>query len=244
MATFGNIKNKILVKLTESYGKKDFKNNLNTYFKPITKNDTLKEMYSLYEELEGKTFEDKETATLYVEELSRILKEKTSEIQTDLNQLNETLSNVESKSNNLYESIDSLSTPDNLSNISDKVIAKKYLVEHLTKNKTNESLTVDEGVNESLLNSVLVNNFNVSFDKTLNEEEKGRLKNILSLNQKDLETKFEELTESIKGKLDSIVESDAEFKSKSIEVKTEINEMTQSKYNLYRLEELFNNLSE
>ena len=98
--------------------------------------------------------------------------------------------------------------------------------------------------NESLLNSVLVNNFNVSFDKTLNEEEKGRLKNILSLNQEDLETKFEELTESIKGKLDSIVESDAEFKSKSIEVKTEINEMTQSKYNLYRLEELFNNLSE
>ena len=244
MATFGNIKNKILVKLTESYGKKDFKNNLNTYFKPITKNDTLKEMYSLYEELEGKTFEDKETATLYVEELSRILKEKTSEIQTDLNQLNESLSNVESKSNDLYESIDSLSTPDNLSNISDKVIAKKYLVEHLTKNKTNESLTVDEGVNESLLNSVLVNNFNVSFYKTLNEEEKGRLKNILSLNQEDLETKFEEITESIKGKLDSIVESDAEFKTKSIEVKTEINEMTQSKYNLYRLEELLNNLSE
>ena len=244
MATFGNIKNKILVKLTESYGKKDFKNNLNTYFKPITKNDTLKEMYSLYEELEGKTFEDKETATLYVEELSRILKEKTSEIQTDLNQLNESLSNVESKSNDLYESIDSLSTPDNLSNISDKVIAKKYLVEHLTKNKTNESLTVDEGVNESLLNSVLVNNFNVSFDKTLNEEEKGRLKNILSLNQEDLETKFEEITESIKGKLDSIVESDAEFKTKSIEVKTEINEMNQSKYNLYRLEELLSNLSE
>ena len=244
MATFGNIKNKILVKLTESYGKKNFKNNLNTYFKPITKNDTLKEMYSLYEELEGKTFEDKETATLYVEELSRILKEKSSNIQTDLNKLSEDLSNVESTSNELYESIDSLSTPDNLSNISDKVIAKKYLVEHLTKNKTNESLTVDEGVNESLLNSVLVNNFNVSFDKTLNEEEKGRLKNILSLNQEDLETKFEEITESIKGKLDSIVESDAEFKTKSIEVKTEINEMTQSKYNLYRLEELLNNLSE
>ncbi len=242
MATFGNIKNKILVKLTESYGKKDFKNNLNTYFKPITKNDTLKEMYSLYEELEGKTFEDKETATLYVEELSRILKEKTSEIQTDLNQLNESLSNVEYVTNSLYESIDSLSTPDNLSNISDKVIAKKYLVEHLTKVKTDEELTVGEGVNESLLNSVLVNNFNAGFDKTLNEEDKGRLKEILSLNQEDLETKFTELTESINSKLDSIVESDVEFKSKSEDVKTEINEMNQSKYNLYRLEELLDNL--
>ena len=157
MATFGNIKNKILVKLTESYGKEDFKGNLNTYFKPITKSDTLKEMYSLYEELEGKTFEDKETATLYVEELSKILKEKHSKIQTDLDQLNESLSNVEYVTNSLYESIDSLSTPDNLSNISDKVIAKKYLVEHLTKVKTDEELTVGEGVNESLLNSVLVN---------------------------------------------------------------------------------------
>ncbi len=244
MVTFGNIKNKILVKLTESYGKKDFKNNLNTYFKPITKNDTLKEMYSLYEELEGKTFEDKDTATLYVEELSRILKEKNSEIQDDLSELNKTLSNVESTTNDLYESIDFLSTPDNLSNISDKVIAKKYLVEHLTKDKTNESLTVDQGVNESLLNSVLVNNFNVSFDKTLNEEDKGRLKNILSLNQEDLESKFNELTENINVKLDSIVESDEEFKTKSIEVKSEINEMNQSKYNLYRLEELLHNLSE
>ena len=194
--------------------------------------------------MEGKTFEYKETATLYVEELSRILKEKSSNIQTDLNKLSEDLSNVESTSNELYESIDSLSTPDNLSNISDKVIAKKYLVEHLTKNKTNELLTVDQGVNESLLNSVLVNNFNVSFDKTLNEEDKTRLKNILSLNQEDLESKFTELTESINEKLGSIVESDEEFKSKSIEVKTEINEMNQSKYNLYRLEELLSNLSE
>ena len=114
----------------------------------------------------------------------------------------------------------------------------------MTKNKTNELLTVDQGVNESLLNSVLVNNFNVSFDKTLNEEDKTRLKNILSLNQEDLESKFTELTESINEKLGSIVESDEEFKSKSIEVKTEINEMNQSKYNLYRLEELLSNLSE
>ena len=52
------------------------------------------------------------------------------------------------------------------------------------------------------------------------------------------------MTESINEKLGSIVESDEEFKSKSIEVKTEINEMNQSKYNLYRLEELLSNLSE
>jgi len=244
MATFGNIKNKILVKLTESYGKKNFKNNLNTYFKPITKNDTLKEMYSLYEELEGKTFEDKDTATLYVEELSKVLKERHIEVSEVLDQMNESLSNTHVESNELYEALDRLSTEDKLGNISEKVIAKKFLVKHLTTSKVSDSLKVESGVNESLLNSVLTNNFNVSFDKTLSEEDKTRLKDILSISNEDLNTKFGELTENIKEKLDSIVESDAEFKTKSIEVKTEINEMSQSKYNLYRLEELLSNLSE
>jgi hypothetical protein len=244
MATFGNIKNKILVKLTESYGKKNFKNNLNTYFKPITKNDTLKEMYSLYEELEGKTFEDKDTATLYVEELSKVLKERHIEVSEVLDQMNESLSNTHVESNELYQALDRLSTEDKLGNISEKVIAKKFLVKHLTTSKVSDSLKVESGVNESLLNSVLTNNFNVSFDKTLSEEDKTRLKDILSISNEDLNTKFGELTENIKEKLDSIVESDAEFKTKSIEVKTEINEMSQSKYNLYRLEELLSNLSE
>ena len=155
MATFGNIKNKILVKLTESYGKKNFKNNLNTYFKPITKNDTLKEMYSLYEELEGKTFEDKDTATLYVEELSKVLKERHIEVSEVLDQMNESLSNTHVESNELYQALDRLSTEDKLGNISEKVIAKKFLVKHLTTSKVSDSLKVESGVNESLLNSVL-----------------------------------------------------------------------------------------
>jgi hypothetical protein len=244
MATFGNIKNKILVKLTESYGKKDFKNNLNTYFKPIMNSTVLKEMYSLYEDIETMTFDDKETAQLYVEELSKVLKDKHHDVSKSVFDLNKSLKDVTKTKNPIYESLDVLSCPDKLGNISDKVIAKKTLVEHLMKSKTSDELNIQQGVNESLLNSVLVNNFNISYDKTLSEEDKSKLKSILGLSQEDVETKFEEITESIKGKLDSIVESDAEFKSKSIEVKTEINEMTQSKYNLYRLEELLKNLSE
>jgi len=201
-------------------------------------------MYSLYEELEGKTFEDKDTATLYVEELSKVLKERHIEVSEVLDQMNESLSNTHVESNELYQALDRLSTEDKLGNISEKVIAKKFLVKHLTTSKVSDSLKVESGVNESLLNSVLTNNFNVSFDKTLSEEDKTRLKDILSISNEDLNTKFGELTENIKEKLDSIVESDAEFKTKSIEVKTEINEMSQSKYNLYRLEELLSNLSE
>ena len=171
MVTFGHIKNKVLTKLSNSYGKSEFKSNLKNHFKPIMENDTLKEMYSLYEELETKTFDDKDTAVLYVEELSNVLKEKYNDISETLIKMNESLSDVDSKNDKLYECIDSLSSPDKLGNISDKVISKKYLVEHLLTNKTNKTLVVKNGVNENLLNSVLVNNFNLSYDKTLSEED-------------------------------------------------------------------------
>ena len=143
----------------------------------------------------------------------------------------------------MYESLDRLSTEDKLGNISEKVIAKKFLVEHLTTSKVSDTLKVETGVNESLLNSVLTNNFNISFDKTLSEEDKTKLKDILSISNEDLNTKFGELKESINGTLDSLVEVDNGFTSKSDEVKKEINEMTQTKYNLYRLEELLENLN-
>jgi len=243
MITFGHIKNKVLNKLSNSYGKGEFKTNLKEHFKPIMENDILKEMYSLYEELETKTFDDKETAQLYVEELSKVLKERHSEVSTVLNQMNESLTDTDVESNKLYESLDRLSTEDKLGNISEKVIAKKFLVEHLTTSKVSDTLKVETGVNESLLNSVLTNNFNISFDKTLSEEDKTKLKGILSITNEDLNTKFGELKESINGTLDSLVESDNGFTSKSDEVKKEINEMTQTKYNLYRLEELLENLN-
>jgi len=242
MITFGHIKNKVLNKLSNSYGKSEFKTNLKEHFKPIMENDILKEMYSLYEELETKTFDDKETAQLYVEELSKVLKERHIEVSEVLNQMNESLSDTIVESDKLYQSLDRLSTEDKLGNISEKVIAKKFLVEHLTTNKVSDNLKVDTGVNESLLNSVLTNNFNVSFDKTLSEEDKTKLKGILSISNEDLNTKFGELKESITSTLNSLVESDNGFSSKSDEVKKEINEMTQTKYNLYRLEELLENL--
>lgn len=242
MVTFGHVKNKVLVKLTESYGKKDFKETLKKYFQPIMKSNTLKEMYSLYEDIETMSFDDKETAQLYVEELSKVLKDRHNEVSVSLNDLNESLKEVEKIENPLYESLDVLSCPDKLGNISEKVVAKKSLVEHLTKNKVSDTLEVEQGVNESLLNSVLVNNFNVSYDKTLSEEDKTKLKSILGLTQSEVEEKTKTLHESINSKLDELVESDKEFKTKADMVRKEISEMNYSKYNLYRLEDLLDGL--
>lgn len=242
MATFGHVKNKVLVKLTESYGKKDFSDNLKKYFKPIMNSTVLKEMYSLYEELENMTFDDKETAQIYVEELSKVLKEKHHDISKSIFDLNESLKGVEKTDNNLYEWLDTLSSPDKLGNISDKVVAKKNLVEHLTKVKISDELNVNQGVNENLLNSVLVNNFNVSYDKTLTEEEKTKLKSILSLNPTDLSERTKLVYSEINNRLDELVKEDVTFEDKATEVRKQIQEMDLNRYNLYRMEDLLESL--
>lgn len=243
MATFGHVKNKVLVKLTESYGKKDFSDNLKKYFKPIMNSTVLKEMYSLYEELENMTFDDKETAQLYVEELSKVLKERHHDVSKSIFDLNESLKDVQKSENQLYEWLDVLSCPDKLGNISAKVVAKKNLVEHLISNKTKEELTVDKAVNENLLNSVLVNNFNVSYDKTLSEEDKTKLKNILSLDREELEKETHLVQESIENRLKELISEDSSFADKAEKVRSEINLMEMSKYNLFRLQDLLEGLN-
>lgn len=247
METFGTIKNKILIKLTESYGDNQFKEHLNKVFKPIMENESLKELYSLYEEIETMSFEDKETATLYVDEISKVLNTRYNKM-TDtfhtrlLNTINEHLKDIECKPNELYEHLDTLLIPDTLTNISKKVVAKKKLVEHLTTPKTIENVTF-KSVNENLLNSVLVNNFNVSYDEKLTENEKEKLKDYMSLNHEDIQHKFSELKESVYEKLDTLVEGEKDFTQKSKQVKKEVEEMEINRYNLFRLEDLSNGLT-
>jgi|TARA_B100001093_G_scaffold463885_1_gene480285 hypothetical protein len=246
METFGTIKNKILIKLTESYGDDKFKEHLNKVFRPIMENESLKELYSLYEEIETMSFGDKETAIIYVDEISKVLNTRYDKM-TDtfhtrlLKTINEHLKDVECKPNELYEHLDTLLIPDTLTNISKKVLAKKKLVEHLTTPKTIENVTF-KSVNENLLNSVLVNNFNVSYDEQLTENEREKLKDYMSLSGKEIQEKFSELKESVYEKLDTLSEGEKDFTEKSKQVKDEVGEMGVTRYNLFRLEDLSNNL--
>jgi hypothetical protein len=245
MNKFGVLKTKMLTKLTDSYTKEN-KNEVKDILKTIKENKEFKEMYLFYEEIESKYFEDKEVAKLYVEEVSSMLKEKSSEILKFTKTLNEKFDNVEITENELYSTLDQLTENDNLNNIEKKVLAKRKLVNHLvTKKEVNESKTGVYSQNENLLHAVLANNFNVLYSNTMNESQKEELKNILSISQEELEIKTSELKESILTKVDSLLSesvSDNEMSSKLNKVKNEVNEMTLSKYNYYRLNELKNGL--
>jgi len=248
MNKFGELKNKMLTKLTESYTKEN-KTEVKDILKTIKENKDFKEMYLFYEEIENKYVEDKETAKLYVEGLNTYFGQPMgnwNNLNVFCESLHNKLGNVEVKINELYESLDILSERDSLSNIEKKVIAKKKLVEHLTtKKKITESKDTTLVPNESLLNAVLTNNFNVLYSNTLSESEKEELKNILSISYDDLIIKSNELHESILEKVSTLISesNDIDLTTKLNKVKDEVNQMTTSKYNYYRLTELKNGLN-
>jgi hypothetical protein len=245
MKKFGVIKSKLLNKLTESYAKEnkaEIKNILTT----IKENKNFKEMYLFYEEIENKYIDDKETAQLYVEGVAGILKQQMDEITNFCTSLNKLINVDTINENEIYNSLDTLVENDSLSNIEKKVKAKKKLVEHLTtKKEVTESKDATLVPNETLLNAVLANNFNVLYSNTLSESEKEELKNIMSLPYEDLINKTQELKESITTQVSNLINEskDSEILSKLNRVKDEVSGMLPSRYNFYRLNELKNGLN-
>ena len=245
MNKFGIIKSKLLTKLTESYANEN-KAEIKDILTTIKENKDFKEMYLFYEEIENKYIDDKETAQLFVEGVINILKQQVGDLSNFCTSLNKMI-NVESiNENEIYNSLDTLTENDSLSNIEKKVKAKKKLVEHLTtKKEIKESKDSTLIPNENLLNAVLTNNFNVLYSNTLSEQQKEDLKNILSLSQEELLTKTTELKESIINQVSTLISesNETDLSTKLMKVKDEVNEMFPSKLNYYRLTELKNGLN-
>ena len=248
MNKFGIIKSKLLTKLTESYANEN-KAEIKDILTTIKENKDFKEMYLFYDEIESKTISDKETAKLYVEGLSTYFGQPIGNwdiLNTFCESLDNKLGDVKINTNELYESLDMLSEKDSLSNIEKKVIAKKKLVEHLTtKKEITEPKETTLVPNETLLNAVLANNFNVLYSNTLSESQKEELKNILSISYDDLITKSNELQESIINQVSTLLSesNDTDLSTKLKAVKDEVTQMSPSRYNYYRLTELKNGLN-
>jgi hypothetical protein len=248
MKKFGVIKTKLLSKLTESYANEN-KAEIKDILTTIKENKDFKEMYLFYEEIENKYIEDKETAKLYVEGLNTYFGQPMgnwNSLNMFCESLNTKLGEIEIETKELYESLDMLSEKDSLSNIEKKVIVKKKLVEHLTtKKEIKESKDSTIVPNETLLQAVLANNFNVLYSNTLSESQKEELKNILSISYDDLVTKSNELQESIINQVSTLLSesNDTDLSTKLKAVKDEVTHMYPSRYNYYRLTELKNGLN-
>jgi succinate dehydrogenase flavin-adding protein (antitoxin of CptAB toxin-antitoxin module) len=244
MNKFGELKTKIVTKLTESYttgNMSEFKDIFNT----VKKNNDFRELYLFYEEMENKTLLNKESAKQYIEEMVTLLKPKLISIDGIGKHLKNKVKDVEITENEIYTSIDQLLENETLFNIDKKINAKNRLVEHLVSVK--EQLDDDEisnsTVNESILNAVLVGNFNAFYNQTLTESDKTELNKILSLNDDELKSIFTDLKEGLESTIGKLITEDTastDLKEKLIETRRELSGMKPTKLNYYKLKELKN----
>jgi succinate dehydrogenase flavin-adding protein (antitoxin of CptAB toxin-antitoxin module) len=126
-----------------------------------------------------------------------------------------------------------------------KVVAKEKLLKNLTSPKqTQVSESTVHTDNQSLLNAVLVNNFNTKFTDFMNEEQKESFKKIVTMKDDELSTEMSSLKESMTQKFDKLIseESDSTLIDKLSQAKKEVTESTVSKFNYYRLVELSKSL--
>lgn len=244
MNKFGQIKSKIVSKLTDLYSKQD-KKKIKETLSLIKEDKDFVETYLLYENIENKYFSDEQTAKFYVEELSKSLNGKSKKLKNTLKKLDKSVGLVETKYQPIYDYLDTLLEEDNLLNIESKVKSKIELVEHLTKKKEIvESRDSNYSNNENLLYAVLSNNFNVLYSNTLNENEKTELKSILSLTQDEIIKEVPQLKESINKKVEKILSEsvDSTLIEKLKSVKSEVHNMEPSRVNYFKLKQLENGL--
>jgi hypothetical protein len=244
MNKFGVLKTKILQKLTEAYASGN-KSEIKEILTAVSKNKDFREMYLFYEEIENKYIEDKESAKMYIDEITSLLQEKTKKITKFSKELEKKLGDVVINENELYSNLDILSQNDTLRNLDKKVNGRMKLIEHLmTKKEIVEETNTSFTVNENFLHNVLTNNFNVLYDNTLNEEQKNELKKILEISENELVNNFNTLKEEVTSKMNKMIseEHNIDLKEKLITSISEARQMKPTKYNYYKLQQLKNGI--
>lgn len=245
MGKFGKTKQVILNKLTDLYSEGN-KSGIKKLIKLIKENKEFCEMYVFYDEIEKMHFEDRTLAESYVNNLIGILSEKNKKIETSGFVINEEVTT----SNKIYDLLDILSEKVTLTNLKTIAEAKNELINFLlTPKEIDEKPIENFTLNENLLYAVLVNKFNDTYLNELTEEQQVELQEILKMDFNTLTENVNQLKEEILLKVDNLlsesVGDDNELKSaqdKLNDVKSEVQLVTPSKYNYYRLRELKNGL--
>jgi len=245
MTNFGKLKIKLLTKLTESYASNN-KGEIKDLVNKLKSNKSLSEMYMFYENIENLNISSKDKAKLYVESIEPILVEKTKSLKKEIKEFDKSIKGVVAESNLLYNDLDILSEETNMHNIASKIDARENLIFHLIQEKKKEifekpSVQIE---NHSLLNAVLVNNFNIKYSDFLNEEQKETFNKIVSMTDEELINEMNSVKKELNNKLDSLLKESTEDSvvSKLTNVKLEVEKSEISKFNYYKLIELKNGL--
>lgn len=240
MNTFGQIKSNIESLLSESYGKPSFKNHMKSFKKNILENKKLAEAYYLYDELSKKKGMNKDILDDYVNESFDTLKSILKSQESKLKEVNMWVSeNLTKGVANSYSDIDTVIYNTSVKNL-EKVLESKNRIKK-TLGESVKPKTVNETVNLPLstMLKISTNTFNKEYEN-ISEEEKNELKQLLSLDKKQLIEEIEKSKSVVIEKLTTKLNesTDDELTEKVNQTISKINESEISLVSLYKLRQL------
>jgi len=240
MNTFGQIKSNIESLLSESYGKPSFKNHMKSFKKNILENKKLAEVYYLYDELSKKKGMNKDILDDYVNESFDTLKSILKSQESKLKEVNMWVSeNLTNSVDNSYSDIDTVIYNTSVKNL-EKVLESKNRIKK-TLGESVKPKTVNETVNLPLstMLKISTNTFNKEY-QNISEEEKNELKQLLSLDKKQLIEEIEKSKSVVIEKLTTKLNesTDDELTEKVNQTISKINESEISLVSLYKLRQL------
>ena len=237
---FGILKSKIEETLLESYKTKTFKQEFKNFKKYVLENKNISKLYYLYDGLTSNKGLSKDIADSYINECITIYENTVNKIDSkSLTGLNKWISNT--KSQNLYENVDTLFSSDVL-NITSKIEGRKTISENLQKQPIVESETPSNVPFKTMVN--IVNKTAKNYIDSLNESDRKELMSLLTEDESVLTEKFETLKSETIGKLNGVIskEDNDEVKTKIQETISKLSSDTFSKLGYYKLTKLNENL--
>jgi hypothetical protein len=237
MDNFGNIKDTFKSLVVESIIRKDEKGKklFSKFLKTIKENETLKDQYLIYNNLQTKKFDDGSEAKDFIKENISLLKSlNESHIQKGNDFFIKLLkgNKIVKENDSFYKDVSYLikteKTPSNLHKINETISKITRIM--LEKEDVEEVVTETINLPPSVLTKLAVNKFNTRYSD-INESEREIIKTVLNGSDEDKENIFKKLKRECIDTIDSKVNesSDVELKHKLLKVK---DKLLNTNYNL------------
>ena len=232
---FGLLKSKIEKKLNDSYLNNNFSQEIKNFKKYVLENKSLSKAFHIYNELNKTKGFEKSFAENYVNECVDLYG-KINFSQKSLSILENWVKGV--KCSNEYKDIDTVLVKNTIS-IENILESKSRLVENLTVKESKI-----ESINIPIQKMVEVANDNLkNYLSELNESELSEVKKYLSLPKKEIEKRYEILSEVAISKLEKMAEdSESSVKEKIKETIDKIKTDNVDSISLIKLKSLTENL--
>ena len=239
MNTFGTIKTKIENASAQVYNTPKFKSFMKELKSHILENKDMSEIYYIYDDLSTNKGLSNDIAEDYINESVEYLQIL---IESNLNKINRidkwVSSYTKTKSNN-YKDIDTTVYEKSIRSLKTVLESKNNIKSVIKTTPKNEVMKESVNLPLSSMVKIATTTFNKKYEN-ISEEDKSKLKELISLSPDEVKEKIKTLKEEVSSKLNKTLTESADDELKNTLSKTieKINSSKPDLYNLFKLQEL------